>query len=160
IRRTHLTELPQPLVAPGWEEASGNALIGVLADDRATHHWCDLDGLTLDDSIGRWFRSRIGTNPGWSHRPLESYFTLTIPDTWEALRANLKPHIKKNLRNSHAALARDGHHWTFDSVTGVERLDSALAEFFRLHHLRAAASRGARHPDHFSSSKVRAFLRS
>jgi CelD/BcsL family acetyltransferase involved in cellulose biosynthesis len=88
------------------------------------------------------------------------YYTLSLPDSWDALRATLKPHIKKHLRNSRAALVRDGHQWTFDAVTDAARLDAALSEFFSLHRARAQAARGPYHPDHFASPASRRFLQS
>jgi len=155
-----LTELPEPLVHPGWEEAAAGALVDTLTAAQAHYDWCDLDGLPLDGRLGQWFASLVESTPGWAHRPVLPYYTLSLPDSWEALRATLKPHIKKQLRNSYAALARDGHNWTFDTVTDASRLDQALEDFYRLHRARAGTARGPHHPDHFSAAPSRRFLRS
>lgn len=158
--KTYLTEIPEPLVDPGWEDATASALVGTLTAARARYHWCDLDGLPLDGPLGRWFASRVESTPNWAHRRVLPYYTLSLPDSWEALRGRLKPHIKKQLRNSYAALDRDGHEWTFDTVTDASRLDQALSDFFRLHRARADAARGPHHPDRFSTTTSRRFLQS
>src|SRR5262249_21204537 len=72
----------------------------------------------------------------------------------------LKPHIKKNIRNSLAALARDGHRWTMETIIDPSEMKSALSEFFRLHTLRAVCTRGPHHPDHFATTAAREFLQS
>jgi CelD/BcsL family acetyltransferase involved in cellulose biosynthesis len=157
VPQNHLTELPEPLVCPGWEEATASALADVVRAP-ASHHWCDLEGLPLDGSLGQWFASRAESTRGWTHRRVVRYYTLSLPDSWETLRGTLKPHIKKHLRNSHAALARDGHDWTFDTVVEAGRMDDALSEFYQLHQARARAGRGPHHPDHFSTATSRRFL--
>jgi CelD/BcsL family acetyltransferase involved in cellulose biosynthesis len=88
------------------------------------------------------------------------YYVLPLPNSWEKLRATLKPHIKKNIRNSRAALARDGHSWTVEAIVDPSEMAPALSEFFRLHTARAMCTRGPHHPDHFASASSREFLRS
>jgi CelD/BcsL family acetyltransferase involved in cellulose biosynthesis len=159
IPRNHLVELSRPLFAPGWERVGAATLVGRLVDGRARHHWCELDGLLVDSPLEQAIAVRAASIRS-SLRPLESYYTLALPRTWDTFRATLKPHIKKNIRNSRAALTRDGHNWSFESVSHPAAIEEALDEFFELHRARAKAQRGPDHPDHFSSAASRAFLRS
>ncbi len=154
-----LTELPEALVWPGYEDACCNTLVAALERSHGQYDWCELDGMALDGPIGGWFASRAAVR-GWTPRPIFPYYTLALPASWEALRATLKPHIKKNLRNSHAALSRDGHAWTLDVASDPDGVEVALAEFFRLHAARAATDRGPAHPDHFEDRDARQFVTS
>jgi Acetyltransferase (GNAT) domain len=154
-----LTELPQMLIWPGYEEACATTLLETLRRDRSAYDWCELDGLPLEGPLAGWFVAQAAAR-GWSTRPVVPYYILSLPNSWDRLCTTLKPHIKKNIRNSHAALARDGHAWTVETIVNTSELESALSEFFRLHTARAMSTRGPRHPDHFASSSAREFLRS
>ena len=152
-----LTELPQVLIWPGFEAACTCALIATLRRHEAEYDWGEVDGLLLDGPLGRSLMALTASN-GWTQRPTTPYYTFALPSNWEALRATLKRHIKKNIRNSHAALARDNHVWRMETVTETADLELAMSEFFRLHAARATCGRGPSHPDHFASSRTRGFL--
>ena len=158
VPRTNLTEVPAVLVWPGWEAAAADALVATLRDCQAEYAWCDLDNLPMDDALGRWFAARAEAE-GWIWRAPVSGHVLTLPATWEALRAGLKRNIKESLRRCYNSLARDGHQWRFEAVTQLDQLPGALNQFFELHTARAAMQQGPSHPDHFARSWLhRAFL--
>jgi len=159
--RVNITEMPAPLVWPGWERSSFAALTESLHAHRRTYHWCDLDGLVLDGLVmeGPVGQALLAHSARWSWRTTAPYYVLALPDTWETFRAGRKRNIKESLRHCYNSLARDGHAWSFEAVSEPRQLPEALDQFFRLHGSRATSNQGPAHQNHFPGRAHQDFLR-
>lgn len=156
VRLRHLTEIPSPLVWPGFEGASTQELLRTLRAQRARFHWCDLL-IPTEGALGRHFREHVAGSPAIWGKPITNY-VLSLPPTWEALRARLRRNIKESLRHCYNSLAREGLKWRFEAVDDPDRVVSAGSDFMRLHRARARWSKGPVHLDHFPEETHRGFL--
>jgi CelD/BcsL family acetyltransferase involved in cellulose biosynthesis len=153
-----ITELRTPLVWPGWEAAAGEALMQALSARREAYHFCVLDGVIADTSLGEWLAARA-REAGWTLGPRVVGYILPLPESWDALRAGLKRNIKESLRHCYNSLAREGHDLRFELVSDPAALPGALDDFFHLHAVRAGQAGGVAHPNHFASPASKEFLR-
>jgi CelD/BcsL family acetyltransferase involved in cellulose biosynthesis len=154
----NITEMPAPLVWPGWESASARAFAASVRMRRGQYQWGELNGIELEAPVGAAFAAQAHA-AGWSALPSVPYYVLPLPDSWDVLRSRLKRNVKENLRHCYNSLARERHQWAFEAVSEPSMLPGALDEFFQLHRARADAERGPQHSDHFHSSVHQEFLR-
>ncbi len=156
VRLRQLTEIPSPLVWPGFEGESTGELLRTLQAQRAKFHWCDLL-IPTEGALGKHFREQAAGVPAIWGKPITNY-VLSLPPTWEALRARLRRHIKDSLRHCYNSLARKGLKWRFEAIDDPERVVSAGSDFMRLHRARARWNKGPVRLDHFPEEAHRGFL--
>lgn len=156
VRLRHITEIPSPLVWPGFEGQSTEELLRTLHSQSAMFHWCDLL-IPTGGALGQRFRECApGASAIWGK--LITNYVLSLPATWEALRTRLRRNIKESLRHCYNSLAREGLQWRFEVVDDPDRVVSAVSDFMRLHRARARWNKGPVHLDHFPRETHRRFL--
>ena len=156
VRQRNLTEIPTPLVWPGFEAQSVDELLRFLGAETSRFHWCDLL-VPEGGALGARFREQAGGSPAIWRKQITNY-VLALPGTWEELRARLRRNIKESLRHCYNSLAREGLKWTFDVVKDPARVAAVMADFLRLHRARARSNKGPLHLDQFPDEDHRAFL--
>ncbi|MEY4514625.1 MAG: hypothetical protein RLZZ450_6747, partial [Pseudomonadota bacterium] len=128
---------------------------------RCGAHWCET---TFAPEQG-WFEPEWVFETGgevsfYEQRRSRACVILQLSDSWEQTRKNLKRNVKESIRRSQNRLKRDGRAWATRHLE-FDALDvAAVDRLLTLHRARAAAPQaGVHHPDAFTSSKARAFLR-
>ena len=125
VRHRNLTEIPMPLVWPGFEEASAQALRESLRGEARAFHWCDLL-VPAEGPFHRRLREDLGGDLG-SPRTVTN-FVLALPDSWESLRLGLRRNIKESLRHCYNSLRRDDRKWVFRLVEDPKSAVAAGAD--------------------------------
>jgi CelD/BcsL family acetyltransferase involved in cellulose biosynthesis len=145
-----LTEIQDPLVAPGHEHAAVRAVHESLADI-PDWHWIRWNSVSasLAEAIG------AGAKRTWE---TSEDFVLDLPADWDQFRAGLPRNMRESLRHCYNSLKRGGH--DFELVVARERdeIRQALGCFLRLHALRANMPWGPKHPDRFATPVRQRFL--
>jgi len=85
-------------------------------------------------------------------------YVLSLPDSWDKLRANVSSNMRKNIRKAYEFLERDGYPFTFRVISQPEAVPAALDRFFWLHAARADVADMIHHPNKFGSSRNRTFF--
>ena len=146
-----LTEIRNPLVAPGYERAAVRAVHERLATIGGWD-WIQWSGVSaaLAEALS------LEVSPQW-YQTLDDY-VLDLPSAWPEFRATLRRNVRESLRHCYNSLRRDGH--GFEFVVARDRVEVrwALYRFLQLHTLRANMSWGPVHPDRFASHSLQAFL--
>ncbi|MDP9150430.1 MAG: GNAT family N-acetyltransferase, partial [Myxococcota bacterium] len=83
---------------------------------------------------------------------------LELPGTWEELKASRPHNLKESLRKCYNSLKRAGLEYSLEVVREPDRVESALADFLRLHAARAALDGTVQHKNVFERAQSRAFL--
>lgn len=156
VRHRNLTEIPAPLVWPGFEEACADLLAESLRSGAAAFHWCDLL-VPADGPFHRRLREGLGEENLSSPKTITNYL-LPLPDSWETLRQGLRRNIKESLRHCYNSLRRDDRKWVFRLVEDPKSALAAGFDFLKLHRARAAAERGPVHLDQFPAATHEGFL--
>jgi CelD/BcsL family acetyltransferase involved in cellulose biosynthesis len=74
-------------------------------------------------------------------------------------RKNLKRNIRESLRHCYNSLKRDQREFSLVVLDSPQDIQSGLADFLRLHAMRAQLQGTVVHPNHFASASSQAFLR-
>lgn len=85
-------------------------------------------------------------------------YILSLPETWDKVRANVSANMRKNIRKAYEFLERDGHVFTFRVIARPEVVPAALERFFVLHAARADVTDMIPHPNKFASPQHRSFF--
>lgn len=146
-----ITEIPTPLIAPGYARQAVRAVRDALAaePDWDWIHWGGLSG-----DLARALRDTSGLI--W--RPPLADFVLDLPPTWEQFRARLKRNIRESLRHCYNSLRRDGLTFELQVITDAAGVRRGLDRFLELHRLRADLRNTVIHPNRFASRVSRDFL--
>jgi CelD/BcsL family acetyltransferase involved in cellulose biosynthesis len=146
-----LTEIHNPLIAPGYERATVRTVHERLA---ALPGWDWIEWSRVSAAFAEALR--LEAAPQW-YQTLDDY-VLDLPPSWTEFRASLPRNLRESLRHCYNSLRRDEH--TFDFIVAREPLEvrSALSRFLELHTQRAQMPRGPKHADHFAARSLRAFL--
>jgi len=144
-----LTELRDPLVAPGYERATVRTLHELLAS-MPGWDWIQWNGVSAAlaealalEAAPRWFET------------LDDY-VVDLRRSWPEYLATLSRKMRKNLR--HDPLRRDGYDYQLVVARQPAEVRAALVRFLELHTLRANMASGTAHPDRFTTRPLRAFL--
>lgn len=146
-----ISEIRTPLVEPGYESHTVQAVHGSLARERDWQwmHWRGLSG-ALREAV----RAEAAANCYQASQD----FILDLPSSWEELRAGLPRNIRESLRHCYNSLRRDGHNFEFVVARTAADVEPALDRFLRLHTLRAGMSGVTKHPDRFATPALQFFL--
>jgi CelD/BcsL family acetyltransferase involved in cellulose biosynthesis len=146
-----LTEIRNPLVAPGYESATVRAVHARIAEV-ADWDWIQWNG--VNESLAAALNHEMRLH--W-YQVAEDHI-LDLPSSWEELRARLKRNVRESVRHCYNSLRRDGH--TFELVVAAERseIPGALDRFLELHAARAAMTGVSRHPNYFDGQATQEFL--
>jgi CelD/BcsL family acetyltransferase involved in cellulose biosynthesis len=144
-----LTELRDPLVAPGYERATVRTVYRLLAS-MPGWDWMQWNGISaaLAEALA------LEAAPRWCET-LDDY-VVDLPSTWPEYLATLSRKMRKNLR--HEPLRRDGYDFELVVAREVGEVHAALSRFLELHTLRANMTTGTPHPDRFTTRPLRVFL--
>ena len=146
-----LTEIRNPLVAPGYERATVRAVHERLATLRGWD-WIQWSGISaaLAEALS------LEATPQW-YQTIDDY-VLDLPGDWPELRLKFTRNLRESLRHCYNSLRRAGH--TFEFVVARDRVEVrwALYRFLQLHTLRANMPWGPPHADRFTARSLRAFL--
>src|SRR5882724_3618401 len=129
----NVTELRGLICQPEREGAAVRALLAHFSARRDEWDWFAWDGILRD---GEGYRVLTETE-GFEWRGETTDYVLSLPDTWEKLRASRSRNIKESLRKCYNSLKRGNHHFTFRVVSDAAELPAALERFFVLHSRRA-----------------------
>lgn len=160
-RYVHHTELPQVLIAPGWERRVWRALMAWLSERR--HEWDWLE-LSLPPAQGwfepEWLPDR-GPGAGCVVMPTGARpcVVVPLPATWDAFLAERKHNVKESIRRGRNRLRRDGRHARLVVPATAEAVDAATEAVIQLHKARADLSGTTPHSDYVAENKEQAFLR-
>ena len=86
------------------------------------------------------------------------YYLVPLPDSWEKFRAGLSANMKRTIRKCYKHLARDGHRFTFRTISRPEDIPISLERLLALHSERAQFKYATRHQDLFAKAPHRAFI--
>jgi len=145
----NITEIRTGLYAPLFEQACQRALSAYLSQRSSEWDWLmweDRDATPDDDT------SRHGLSKG------HSAYVLTLPTTWQEMRASLHRNLKESLRKCYNSLKRDGLSYRLEVVDKPGSFSLALDDFYRLHSARARLEGVPPHSDMFETPHARAFL--
>jgi CelD/BcsL family acetyltransferase involved in cellulose biosynthesis len=146
-----LTEIRNPLVAPGYEGETVRAVHSRLASMQGWD-WIQWSGISaaLAEAVS------LEVTPHW-YQTLDDY-VLDLPSDWQEFRATLPRNIRESLRHCYNSLRREGHRFEFVVARDRVEVRSALNRFLQLHTLRANMPWGPVHPDRFAAHSLKAFL--
>jgi len=150
----NVTELRGLICQPEREGAAVRALLAHFSARRDEWDWFAWDGILRD---GEGYRVLTETE-GFEWRGETTDYVLSLPDTWEKLRASRSRNIKESLRKCYNSLKRGNHHFTFRVVSDAAELPAALERFFVLHSRRANSNHLLDHADYFTPSPARRLL--
>ena len=151
----NVTEIRGIICRPEDERAAVSALTEVLGKAYGSWDLLHWGGLRRDEKA---CADVMAATTLVAERTIPDFY-IELPQTFDALRAQLPRNTKEALRKCYNSLKRDGHVFDFDVITRPEDVDAALDVFFRLHTARADADYGVVHPDAFIEPKVQGFLR-
>ena len=151
----NVTEIRGLICRPEDERAAVSALAEALGRAHGSWDLLHWGGLRRDEKA---CADVVATTTLVAQRTIPDFY-IELPQTFEALRAQLPRNTKEALRKCYNSLKRDGHAFAFDVITRPQDVDAALDVFFRLHTARAEADYGVVHADAFIEPKVQAFLR-
>ena len=153
----NMTALRGMVCQPEDEPAAVAALTRHLQTDcDADWHWLQWCGLrTPADALAR--AQPDGMPPLVYTDAIPSY-VLALPESWDSFRSGLSRNIKESLRKCYNSLKRDGHAFTFRSVSDPAAAGAAIQRFLDLHLARADADVAVRHNNVFATPQSRAFL--
>lgn len=149
----NVTELRGPLFHPDHQVACVTALATDLRRCSSEWDWMVWSGIPS----GGPAEAALSEVVTWQRSV--PYYTLTLEPDWEQFRGKLGRNIKESLRKCYNSLKRDGFLLSFEVVTDQNKLDAALADFFRLHAARACLRDTVVHADLFGQESFRRFLR-
>ena len=146
-----LTEIRNPLISAGYEQAAVQAVHESLADI-PDWNWIQWNSVSapLAEAIGR------DGKPQWWE--VSEDFVLDLPADWDELRARLPRNLRESLRHCYNSLKRAGHSFEFVVARARDEVSQAVECFLRLHALRAHMPRGPKHPDRFATPGAKRFL--
>ncbi len=150
----YITEQRAPIVDPTVEGEVARAVCAHLKGD-GEWDWISWKGLDQKSEFAAVVEREMALI--WDSS--ETSNLLRLAPTWEEFKVGLKRNIKESLRRCYNSLKRDGLSMRLVVAETVEEVDAALETFFKLHAARAAHEGGVEHPDRFSGSKAKRFLR-
>ena len=146
-----ITEIPTPLVAPGYGTLAVHAARNLFSchGEWDWIHWSGLNDelvLALTGDLRLSFREPL------------SDFVLDLPPTWEEFRSLLKRNIRESLRHCYNSLRREGHRFELQVIADPAGIEPGLNRFLELHRMRAGLRNTVIHPDRFATQVSRDFL--
>jgi CelD/BcsL family acetyltransferase involved in cellulose biosynthesis len=85
-------------------------------------------------------------------------YVVSLPASWDVLRASLSRNMREKVRKSYKTLARDGHAFVFRAVEQPLEIPAAIDRFLALHAARAQFPNASKHRDYFKQAPHRAFI--
>ena len=146
-----ITEIPTPLVAPGYGALAARAARDLFSD-RGEWDWIHWSGLNDELVLALTGGLRL------SFREPLSDFVLDLPPTWEEFRSLLKRNIRESLRHCYNSLRREGHRFELQVIADPAGIEPGLNRFLELHRMRAGLRNTVIHPDRFATQVSRDFL--
>jgi len=146
-----LTEIRNPLISPGYEQAAVRAVHESLVDI-SDWNWVQWSSVSapLAAAIGQ------DAKPQWWE--VSEDFVLDLPADWEELRARLPRNLRESLRHCYNSLRRAGHGFELVVARTRSEMPQAIERFLQLHALRAQMPRAPKHPDRFATPGMKRFL--
>jgi CelD/BcsL family acetyltransferase involved in cellulose biosynthesis len=146
-----LTEIPIPLIQPGYERLTVRAVHESLATVR---DWDWIQWTGISGALAEAMALEI--EPEWHE--IKNDYLLDLPSSWEEFHAGLKRNIRESLRHCYNSLKRDGHAFELVVARAPGEIRQALDRFLTLHAMRANMAWGRKHPNRFSSRASQEFL--
>src|SRR5207245_7509299 len=122
----NVTELRGLICRPEREASVVRALLAHFMARRDEWDWFAWDGVRRDGEAYRVLAETEGFE--WRGETID--YVLSLPSTWEALRATRSRNIKESLRKCYNSLKRDNHRFGFRVVSDAAELPAALERFF------------------------------
>lgn len=85
-------------------------------------------------------------------------YLLTLPSTWDKLRAGVSSNMRRSIRKSYENLEHDGYRFRFRIVTSPKDAQEALQQLLKLHAARSEVADMIKHPNKFVPHRHLAFL--
>ena len=146
-----LTEIRGPLIKPGYEQPTLQAVRHALARV-PDWDWIEWNGLN-EEAAAALDRE---TEAQWCG--VSEDYVLDLPSSWEQFRTQLGRNVRESLRHCYNSLKRDGHAFEFVVARERKEVRQALGPFFALHGMRAAMTHGPKHPDRFAGRALQTFF--
>jgi len=146
-----LTEIRGPLIKPGYEQPTLQAVRHALARV-PDWDWIEWNGLN-EEAAAALDRE---TEAQWCE--VSEDYVLDLPSNWEQFRTQLGRNVRESLRHCYNSLKRDGHAFEFVVAREREEVRQALGRFFALHRMRATMAHGPKHPDRFAGRALQTFF--
>lgn len=146
----NITEVRGLICHPDDSDAALAAIQAYLLAHRHLWDWIEWQGLSPAQALQL-------SSPGIEQPKARVMCYLPLPTDWDTLKGGLSRNMKEAIRKCFNSLRRDGLQHTFEVVERPVDVAAALADFYRLHALRAR-SEGVPHADAFRDRKSRAFL--
>ena len=147
----NITEVRGLICHPDDSDAALAALQTYLLAHRHLWDWIEWQGLSPE-------QARQLSSPGIDQPKARVMCYRPLPADWDTLKGGLSRNMKEAIRKCFNSLRRDGLQHRFDVVERPVDVAAALADFYRLHALRAGSAEGVPHADAFRDRKSRAFL--
>ena len=147
----NITEVRGLICRPGDSDAALAALQAYLLTHRHLWEWIEWQGLSPQ-------QARQLSSPDIAQPKARVMCYRPLPSDWDTLKGGLSRNMKEAIRKCFNSLRRDGLQHAFEVVERPVDVPTALADFYRLHALRARSSEGVPHADAFRDRKSRAFL--
>jgi len=147
----NITEIRGLICHPDDSDAALAALQTYLIAHRHLWDWIEWQGLSPE-------QARQLSSPGIEQPKARVMCYRPLPSDWDTLKAGLSRNMKEAIRKCFNSLRRDGLQHTFEVVERPVDVATALADFYRLHALRARSGEGVPHADAFRARKSRSFL--
>jgi len=147
----NITEVRGLICHPGDSDAALAALQAYLLAHRHLWDWIEWQGLSPE-------QARQLSSPDIEQPKARVMCYRPLPSDWDTLKGGLSRNMKEAIRKCFNSLRRDGLQHTFEVIERPVDVTSALADFYRLHTLRARSAEGVPHADAFRDRRSRAFL--
>ena len=85
-------------------------------------------------------------------------YVLTLPESWDAVRANVGSSMRKYLRRAGEKLDEIGKELQLTVISGQADIAAGMERFFKLHSMRAQTKDMFAHPDKFENPTNRNFV--
>ncbi|HXA34942.1 MAG TPA: GNAT family N-acetyltransferase [Steroidobacteraceae bacterium] len=146
-----ITELRAPIILPGYEYLTANAVQRHLAAIGGWDwiHWT---------GIAEPFAAALAVGGRLIRQPALQDFVLDLAPTWEEFRRGLKRNIRESLRHCYNSLKRDHHRFELQVIRDPADVRRSLERFLELHIMRANLMTAEVHNNRFASAVARNFL--
>jgi len=147
-----ISEIRTPLIDPRYELLTARAVQHQLQKS-LDWDWIQWSG------ISDGFAEALGLGGRLHWHLVQSDYVLDLAPTWEEFRSGLKRNIRESLRHCYNSLKRDNLSFDFEVCCGGPELQKGLDRFFDLHTMRAEFQSAVVHPNRFTSTIARNFIR-
>ena len=153
----HLFEIREVLTA---DERRVEVLRALFDELKASPDWDWLELSAYGPDVPLWEGIVAGLGPSFAAEVEAETLVpvMTLRDSWEEQRVQLKRNVKESIRHSYNSLKRDGRSYALSVASNPVDLEHSIHHLFELHRLRSRVNDRFPHRDHFQQRRVRQFL--